>query len=346
MAHRGRRIGLLTGNVVGAAGAALCVTAGVVGSMTVMLIGSALLGATTAANLGARYAAVDLAEPERRARDLSTVVWSTTLGAVLGPNLTGPAADLADNIGLPRLTGPFVLATVVLLAAALVIGIFLRPDPLLVARERSGVAAHTRTSWRRVVDVLRTRPVLTAAIAGQACAHAVMVAVMVTTPLHMEHGGAELQVIGFVISLHVLGMFAFSPLVGWGADQAGRAPVLGIGGGTLLVAVVLCGRAPEGTSWEIFAGLFLLGVGWSFATVAAATLVVELAPLEARTDIQGAADLTMGLTAAAAGGVAGLIVGGPGFAWLNVFAGVLACGVLVAAVVAGARPRSPVLTES
>lgn len=340
MSRSGRRVGLVTGNLVGALGALLCVASGVAESMPLLLVGSALLGATTAANLGARYAAIDLAEPDHRARDLSIVVWSTTLGAVVGPNLTGPSAAVARLLGIPELTGPFVLGAVGLLLAAAVLFVFLRPDPLLTARARAELPAARRTSWRTVAAVVRERPVLAAAIAGQAGAHAVMVAVMVMTPLHMDHGGAHLHVIGFVISVHVLGMFAFSPLVGMAADRAGRAPVLGLGGGVLLVAVTLCGLSPAGSSWQIFAGLFLLGVGWSFAMVAAATLVAEQAPLEVRTDIQGAADLTMGLTAAVAGGVAGLIVGGPGYAWLNVFAGVLAAGVVVAAVraAAGARP--------
>jgi len=346
MSSRGRRVGLVTGNLVGACGAALCVVAGIEGSMLLLLVGSALLGTTTAANLGARYAAIDLAEPEHRARDLSIVVWSTTIGAVAGPNLTGPSASLAESFGIPALTGPFVLGTVGLLVAALVLFVRLRPDPLLTARARAEVGQVGRTSWRRVVAVVRERPVLAAAVAGQAGAHAVMVSVMVMTPLHMEHGGAHLHVIGFVISVHVLGMFAFSPVVGWGVDRAGRPVVLGMGGGILLVALLLCGLAPEGTSWQIFGGLFLLGVGWSFATVAAATLVADHAPLEARTDVQGAADLTMGLTAAAAGGLAGLIVGGPGYGWLNVFAALLAAGVVAAAVRAGSGPRQRVLTES
>ena len=118
------------------------------------------------------------------------------------------------------------------------------------------------------------------------------------TPLHMEHGGAELRVIGFVISVHVLGMFAFSPLVGWLADKAGRPPVLGAGGVSPARGPGAVPASPEGSSWQIFAGLFLLGLGWSFATVAASTLIADHAPLDARTDVQGAADLVMGLTAA------------------------------------------------
>jgi MFS family permease len=177
--------------------------------------------------------------------------------------------------------------------------------------------------------------VLGAAAGGLAAAHAAMVSVMVMTPLHMQHGGAELRVIGIVISVHVLGMFAFSPAIGWLADKTGRAPVLFAGGAVLLVALVLCGRAPEGSSWQIFTGLFLLGLGWSFATVAASTMIADHAPLDVRTEVQGASDLVMGLTAAGAGGVAGVIVGVWGYTTLAATTAALAFGVLLAAWYAG-----------
>jgi MFS family permease len=341
MSRRGRRIGLVTGYVLGAAGAVLAVAAGVVGSMPLLLVGAVLLGATTAANNGARYAATDLAPAHHRARSLSLVVWATTVGAVAGPNLTGASAWVADRLGIPALTGPFALGSVGMLGAAVLVAVFLRPDPLLVARAAAGapVTAPSGTSWGRAVQAVRERPVLGYAVTGLAGAHAVMVAVMVMTPLHMEHGGAELRVIGIVISVHVLGMFAFSPLVGLLADRRGRAPVLGLGALVLLVSLALCAAAPEGNSWQIFAGLFLLGLGWSFATVASSTMVADHAPLDARTDVQGAADLVMGVTAAAAGGLAGLVVGAWGYSTLAVVSGALGVVVLLAAVGAATVTR-------
>ena len=341
MSRRGRRVGLVTGYVLGTAGAVLAVVAGVLGSMALLLVGAMLLGATTAANNGARYAATDLAPAHHRARSLSLVVWATTIGAVAGPNLTGASAWVADRLGIPALTGPFALGSVGMLAAAVVVAVFLRPDPLLVARAAAGapVTAPAGTSWGRAVQAVRDRPVLGYAVTGLAAAHAVMVAVMVMTPLHMEHGGAELEVIGIVISVHVLGMFAFSPLVGLLADRRGRAPVLGLGAVVLLVSLVLCAAAPEGNSWQIFAGLFLLGLGWSFATVASSTMIADHAPLEARTDVQGAADLVMGLTAALAGGLAGVIVGAWGYPVLALVACGLDVVVLLAAVGAAAESR-------
>ncbi|HWJ82748.1 MAG TPA: MFS transporter [Nocardioides sp.] len=339
MGRRGRRAGLATGYLLGAGGGALAVLAGAVGSMALLLVGAVLLGAGTAANSASRYAATDLATDATRARSLSLVVWASTIGAVAGPNLTGPAGAFARAVSIPELTGPFALGAIGMLLAAVLVVVLLRPDPLLLARtagQEEGVAAvvPAGSSWSRAYGAVRARPVLGAAIAGLALAHAAMVGVMVMTPLHMAHGDAELEVIGIVISVHVLGMFAFAPLVGVLADRVGRPPVLAAGGVVLAVSLVLCAASPEGMSWQVTAGLFLLGVGWSLAMVASSTMVAEHAPLEARTDVQGTSDLVMGLTAAVAGGLAGLVVDLAGYPALALVTLALAGGVVVFALAA------------
>ncbi|PKH41310.1 Predicted arabinose efflux permease, MFS family [Nocardioides alpinus] len=343
MRRRGRRIGIVLGYLMGATGALLAVVAGVVDSMLVLLTGAVLLGATSAVNSGSRYAATDLATEEHRARALSVVVWATTIGAVAGPNLTGVGGALARSLGIPELTGGFAIGAVVLVVAAGWVWVMLRPDPLLLAQESAGIAPSVGPeprgrSWGRFVSVVRDVPAVGAAVVAMACAHAAMVTVMIMTPLHMEHGGAHLEVIGFVISIHVLGMFAFSPLVGWAADRFGRSAVLVTGGAVLLVSLALCGWSPEGSSWQIFSGLFLLGLGWSCATVAASTVIADRTPIEARTDVQGTSDMAMALTAAGGGALAGVIVGGLGYPALAAFAALLAGAVVVAGRLM--RPRS------
>ncbi len=339
MSRRGRRVGLAAGYLLGATGAALAVTAGALGSLALLLLGAVLLGSTTAANNAARYAATDLALPHARGRALSIVVWATTVGAVAGPNLSGPAGRIARALGLPALTGPFLIGALTMLLAGLLVAVLLRPDPLLLARQVAagsdrGAGAPPGTSWSRVRGVLADRPAAVAAIVGLACAHAAMVSVMVMTPLYMEQGGATLRIIGVVISVHVLGMFAFAPLVGLLADRLGRTPVLAAGGTVLLLALLLAALAPQGTSWQVFGGLFLLGLGWSLSTIAASTLLVDATPLDARPDVQGAADLVMGVFAALAGAVSGVVVGAFGYPVLAVGTGVLALAVVLAALAA------------
>lgn len=335
MRRRGRRVGLVTGYLMGAIGAVLAVVAGVVDSMVVLLLGSLLLGATTAVNTGSRYAATDLATEAHRARALSLVVWASTIGAVAGPNLVGVGGSAGRAVGIPELTGGFAIGAVVLVVTAGWLWWRLRPDPLLVAQAAAGLSPTVGPeprgrSWARFRQVVREVPAVGAAVVAMACAHAAMVTVMIMTPLHMEHGGAQLEVIGFVISIHVLGMFAFSPVVGWAADRFGRSTVLVTGGVVLLASLVLCGLSPEGASWRILVGLFLLGLGWSCATVAASTVIADRTPIEARTDVQGTSDMAMALTAAGGGALAGVIVGVLGYPALAAFAALLAGTVVVA----------------
>lgn len=334
--ERGRRVGLSTGYVVGAAGAALCVVGGTTRSFPVLMIGAALLGSNSATNYQSRYAAADLATPRHRARALSIVLWATTFGAVLGPNLVGPAGALGAAVGLPRLTGPFLVSVMVTLVAAAWLTARLRPDPLFVARQVANVTpTEVRgTSWSRVRAVVASRPAVGAAMLAMSASHAVMIAVMVMTPLHMDMGGAALEIIGLVVSIHVLGMYFFAPVVGVVADRLGRPQMLLAGALVFWVALALSGTAPMGGSLRIGIGLFLLGLGWSICTVTASALLTEATPIEDRTEVQGAADLIMNVAAAMGGALAGVVVDTLGFGSLNGFAAVLVIGVLVAALIA------------
>jgi MFS family permease len=328
----GRRVGLGFAYSLGVIGGVLAVIAGQIESFPLLLVGTALFGGGTAAGLQARFAATDLAPAAKRARTLSVVVWATTIGAVVGPNLVGPAGALAREIGLEPLTGPFLLGAVFLVLASLVVTFGLRPDPLVVARSLRTVPEPIRRHGviRHGLAAVSHSPRAKLGLAAIVIAHTVMVSVMVMTPIHMQHGHASLELIGLVISVHVAGMFAFSPVMGWLTDRIGRIPVVAGGGVTLLVAVTLAGTAQEGHSAELTAGLFLLGLGWSACLVAGSTLVTDGVPGADRPAAQGASDLLMGLSAAAGGAMAGLIVGTLGYGVLNAMASALALTLLAA----------------
>lgn len=332
MSRHGRRPGLAAGYVVAAAGASLMVLGAVVDSFAVVLCGGLLIGSGTATNLQSRYAAADLADPAHRARALSVVVWATTVGVVLGPNLTGPGATVARAFDLPVLTGPLLFSLVAFLLPALLLWLLLRPDPLLVARgiaSAAGEEDHPHGSLAEALRVVRATPPAMLAVLAVAVAHTVMVSVMVMTPVHMRHEGAELEVVGIVISLHVAGMYALSPLVGWLSDRAGRVAVLVLGNVVLLCAVLVSGRAESHAVLGV--GLVLLGVGWSCALVAGSTLLSESVPLGSRASVQGAADFVMGLCGAVGGALAGVVIGLTGYGTLNALAGALALPMLVLA---------------
>lgn len=330
--RRGRRWGLSTGYALAAAGGVVIVASAAIGMFLLLLAGMALFGAGQASTMQARYAATDLAAPDRRGRALSTVVWATTLGAVLGPTLAEPAGNSVAALPVPALAGPFAWSCLAFLAAAVSVALLLRPDPLVVAREVAQQPADPVSrgfGLRRVVVAVRGSPSAVLALTGIVCAHAVMIAVMSMTPVHLGHGGATLRVIGIVFSVHIAGMFAFSPVVGWLVDRLGRVPVLLAGCGMLLVSLLVAGPAAGHESSQVGVGLFLLGLGWSFCVVAGSTLLTDSVDVDVRPAVQGAADLVMGLGGAAAGGLAGLVVGTAGYGALAAVSSLAVLPVLV-----------------
>jgi MFS family permease len=331
----GRRAGLATGFAIAVVGALVTVAAAAASSLTLLLVGLFAFGAATACGLQARYAAADLAAPERRGRDLSLVVWATSVGSVLGPNLSGPGADLGRALGLPALGGAVVLSAVAFTVVALGLLAFLRPDPLLLARRLGGGSAgpRPRRATGAALRAVWASPTGRLGVTAVVVAHAVMVGVMVMTPVHMGHGGAEgttLRLIGLVISVHVAGMYLFSPLVGMLADRIGRTSTIGVSGALLLGAAGIAGTAPPGAALQLGIGLFLLGVGWSCGLIAGSTLVTESVDTAVRPTAQGGTDLLMGLGAAVAGVVGGPLLAVGGFGLVSA---VSACLVLPLAVV-------------
>lgn len=337
MAAKGRRPGLTTGYLMAIIGGLLIVAASVVGSFAVLLIGFLLFGGATAANSQARFAATDLADDAHRGRHLSVVVWATTVGAVAGPNLTGPGQWVARQLHLPALVGPYVLSLVGIALAALVLTAALRPDPLLTARSlqvdhdepdaTAGLEGEVTRGWA----VIRTRPDALMGVIAMALGHVVMVSVMIMTPLHMRHGHAGLEIIGLVISLHVVGMYAFSPLTGWAVDRWGSRVVIAVGAGVLLTASLLASSTASGHSLRLTAALVLLGMGWSCTLIAGSTLLTAAVPLRQRPAAQGLSDVAMGLAGGGGGALAGVVVGWWGYPALGLLAGgaALLLGLLV-----------------
>nr|WP_062333926.1 MFS transporter [Herbidospora sakaeratensis] len=305
----GRRAGLSLAYGAAFLGCLAAVASMELGSWPLLLLSLILIGAGSAGNLSARYAATDLAPPGRTARHLSLVVWAATIGSVAGPNLADPADALGVELGLAPTAGPFALAATAFAVSLLVINAGLRPDPLLLARQARAVpVARRRQPLREAVATVRATPAARIGLLTIAAGHTAMVSVMSMTPVHLAHGHAEISVIGMVLSLHIAGMFMFSPLVGWAADRLGRAVVATAGMGILVAAGLLAAFGGHNVP-VITAGLILLGLGWSCSLVAGSAMLTEAVDLERRPAVQGLSDLTMNVCGAAGALLAGAIVG-------------------------------------
>lgn len=320
----GRRLALSVGYSVGVFGATVAIIGGSSRILALMLLGTFLVGAASAAGYQARFAAVDLATAATRSRHLSMVVWGSTVGAVAGPNLMEPAGNFAHWIGLPRLVGPYFIAVFSLTLATFVITIFLKPDPFLTAMSYLPESSQSasRRSTRSTLKIISKNPTALFAIAAIAIGHIVMVSVMVMTPVHMAHVDVTLTVIGLVISVHVAGMYALSPIVGFLSDSLGRKRVIQIGVGILLLACLIAGKSPGNSAITLGVGLFLLGLGWSCTLIAGSALLSESVQEALLPSAQGASDLVMNLVGAIGGAMAGVIIAIMSYGWLCAIAGI------------------------
>ncbi|MFU8841522.1 MAG: MFS transporter [Nitriliruptoraceae bacterium] len=344
---RGRRPGLVTGYLVGAAGAALAVVAAVLGVFWLHVVASLAFGWSSASNLQARYAATDLAGPSTRARSLSTIVWATTIGAVLGPNLTGPGEAVATTLALPPLAGAYLFSLVSFLGAGLVQAIWLRPDPLHVVRATAAVPAVADTGWatiRRALATISGIPEARVAVLAITAAHAVMVGVMVMTPVHMEGHGAALNLVGLTISLHIAGMYALSPVMGALADRIGRRAVVLLGLAQLAVAALLAAVSDPMGSLGFQGGLILLGTGWSACLIAGSAWLTDAVPVAERPGVQGTSDLAMNLAGGVGGTLAGIVLALAGYPALAFGSLVLLVPAALGALRLTDRPRQGVGT--
>jgi MFS family permease len=317
---KGRRPALASGYGMGIIGAILVILGAVTSLIAVVLVGSLFVGVASAASLQARYAATDLATPQNRARSLSYVVWAATIGAVLGPNLLNFSGSVGLRLGLPELSGPYVVSGLALTCAVIVLIVALRPDPFVLATKlRQDLDPGTKIAHPRLrdgIEHLRTRPRAVLGIGAISIGHLVMVMVMVMTPVHMAHVDVTLQLIGLVISVHVVGMYAFSPLVGMAVDRFGRVPMIVVGVVTLSISCVVSGLAAANNVFVLGIGLFLLGLGWSFTLIAGSTLVTDSVESNERPAVQGLSDLSMNTAGAVGGIAAGFIMWLGGYGWL------------------------------
>jgi len=343
MGRRGRRPGLQLGYLLAALGGLVAAAGADRELLPLFLFGLFLFGNGQASNLLARYAAADLAHADERGRAMSRILFASTFGAVLGPVLVAPAQHVGQAwLGLEPYSGPWLFSAVVFLGAAANTGLRLRPDPLVLAGGLSAGpgagAAATSPPARQTFTVIASRPRARLALAAMIISQATMVAVMTMTPVHLKVHGHE-GVSAYVISAHVAGMFAFSPLVGRYSDRRGRLPAILVGSGFLVGAALLASLAGD-VEQLLFPALWLLGVGWSFGLIGGSSLLVDSVPPAERVGVQGGADLLMSACGGLAGFSSGFLRSAFGFPVLSTLAAFVA-GILLVLVV-GARRSFPV----
>jgi MFS family permease len=322
----GRRLGLAAGFLTGGMGAIGVVLSALTDNLALLFISLLIYGAGTATNLQARYAGTDLADSKKRATAISIAMVSTTLGAVAGPNLVEPMGRFALMLGVPALGGPFILAAVAYIIAGLVFLIFLRPDPLLVAKaiaenqqikgiQPTEVRSSAASAKKYGIAIGATIMILT---------QIVMVAIMTITPVHMKHHGHGLGQVGLVIGIHVGAMYLPSLLTGILVDRIGRTAMAVTSGVTLLLAGILAAIAPAQSMTLLIIALALLGLGWNFGLISGTAFVADATTLSNRAKVQGSVDVLIALAGASGGVLSGMVVAHSSYSTLSLAGGILA----------------------
>jgi MFS family permease len=324
MARNGRRLGLALGYSIGVLGALVATAAVITRSFPLLLVGTVLIGFGNTSNQLSRYANADMAPLARRASAISLIVWASTVGSVIGPQLVPIASGMAGAAGLPPLAGPYLVPVLFVGVAAVASFMLLRPDPYDLADADATQARDDAIPEATVRAILR-RPAVTAAIAALIVGQFVMVLIMTMTPLHMTEHGSDLGAVGLVLSGHTLGMFAFSPVSGRLTDRFGPVPVIYMGTAVLGVSSLMAALAPADGGGILLLALFLLGLGWNFGFVAGSALLSGAVEIHERTRIQGVADAMIWSFGAAASLGSGFVM---------VIVGYTALGVLGALMVA------------
>lgn len=317
----GRRAGLATGFLAGGIGAVGVVLAALFNSIPLLFLSMLVYGAGTATNLQARYAGTDLALPAQRAKAISMAMVFTTFGAVAGPNLVNLTGNLASSIGAPPLSGPFMLAAVAYIAAGLVLLLFLRPDPFVVAKAiaekqqadavsgQSEISrAHEKSANKKGILLGATVMVLT---------QIVMIAIMTMTPVHMQHHGHGLGKVGLVIGIHVASMYLPSLITGVLVDRFGYSFMSYASGFTLLLSGLVAAFGPGESMGVLILALALLGLGWNFGLISGTAAIVDAAPPQVRAKTQGTVDVMIALGGASGGALSGMVVAHSSYATLS-----------------------------
>jgi MFS family permease len=317
----GRRLGLSIGYLSGALAMLLAAWSVSQGSFAGFLVGMAFFGGSRAASEQARYVAAEIYPHSNQAKIIGIIVFAGTIGAIVGPLLVVPSSAFAERLGLAAASGPFLIAGVLLIVAAVVAFVLVRPDPLTLSQKLDQAQKALSNSGSEILTArpLRTifrQPMALLAVAAMVVGQMVMVMLMVITPLHMNRNEFGTQAISLVIMAHTIGMFAFSGVTGWLIDRAGRLNLIVAGALTLIAACIVASLSSEIVVLAL--GLFLLGLGWNFCFIAGSALLSDQLTSPERGRAQGTGEMAVAIGAGVGSFSSGLIFAAGGYLALSV----------------------------
>jgi MFS family permease len=327
MKRVGRQRGLITGTLFGIVGALICATAIWLQSFWLLCTGTIVFGVYNGFGQYYRFAAADSAPLNFKATAISLVLAGGLVGGILGPTTSRVTVDLLA----PKFFGAYLA----------LIGFALVTIALLSQVRIPAPSASEQAATGRPIGKIAAQPKFVVAVLAAAIGYGVMNFLMTSTPIAMGVCGHPYSDAAFVISSHVVAMFAPSFFTGAVIRRVGVLPVLfaGVLLNVASISIALSGISVSQFWWS----LVFLGVGWNFLYIGGTTLLTETYRPEERAKAQGANDFTIFAVMAVSSLTSGMTVTSAGWERVNLYAlpllGIIALAVVWLAVT-DRRPRA------
>jgi MFS family permease len=316
MKRVGRQRGLSSGTLWGIGGALVSAAAIWLQSFWLLCLGTLVWGAYNAYGQYYRFSAADIATPDFRPTAISLVLAGGLVGGILGPTTSRFTVDLVG----PKFMGAYLALILFALATMLLLRFVRIPTPTASERAATG----------RPLRVIAAQPRFVVAVLAAAIGYGVMNFLMTSTPIAMQVCGHPYGAAAFVISSHVVAMFAPSFVTGRLIRMIGVLPLMFVGAALnlLCIGIALAGVAVANFWWS----LVLLGVGWNFLYIGGTTLLTETYRPEERAKAQGLNDQMIFIVMAISSFTSGMTVTAAGWERVNLLA--LPLVAVVAAMIA------------
>ena len=304
MKRVGRQRGLTVGTFFGIAGALICAAAIGAASFWLLCLGTLVWGAYNAYGQYYRFVAADIATPDLRANAISMVLAGGLVGGILGPGTARYTVDLLS----PKFMGAYLALIGFALATMLLLRLVRIPTPTDAERAKSG----------RPLSQIAAQPKFIVAVLAGAVSYGVMNFLMTSTPIAMQVCGHPFGDAAFVISSHVVAMFAPSFFTGRLIRRFGVLAVMLTGAAlnVVCIGVALAGIAVANFWWA----MVLLGVGWNFLYIGGTTLLTDTYRPEERAKAQGANDQAIFIMMVLSSFTSGVTVTSAGWERVNLMA--------------------------
>ena len=304
MRRVGRQTGLTTGAGFGILGALVCAGGVALSSFWILCVGALLCGAYNAFGQYYRFAAADTASTDYKSQAISLVLAGGLVGGIIGPTVSRGTVDLLS----PKYTGAYLSLIAFALITMLILRFIRIPNPTAAEQASSG----------RPLRQIMAQPKYIVAVLSGAVGFGVMNFLMTATPIAMGICGHPFGDAAFVISSHVIGMFAPSFFTGSLIKRFGTLNIIFVG--VLLNFLSIAGALSGLSVAHFWFALVVLGVGWNFMFIGGTTLLTETYRPEERAKAQGSNDFLVYVMMTISSVLSGLAVTAAGWERVNLSA--------------------------